>query len=198
MSISLNGKRVAILATDGVEQSELVEPRRALDESGATTTLISPARDRLQAFKHHDKGDKFKVDVHLRVANPEDYDALLLPGGVANPDALRMMPDAVVFVKSFGAEGKPIAAICHAPWVLVEADLVRGHTLTSWPSLKTDIRNAGGKWIDREVVLDGKLTTSRKPDDLPGFVREMIKSFAENGAAPAEKPSGLSHYALNR
>jgi protease I len=198
MSKSSDGKRIAILATDGVEQAELVEPRRARDESGATTTLISPARDRLQAFKHHDQGDKFKVDIQLRVANPADYDALLLPGGVANPDTLRTMPDAVMFVKSFGAEGKPIAAICHGPWMLVEADLVRGHSLTAWPSLKTDVRNAGGKWIDREVVQDGKLTTSRKPDDIPGFVREMLKSFAENGAAPAEKPSGLGHYATDR
>lgn len=179
MNKPLDGKKIAILSTDGVEQSELTEPRKALEKAGAKTELVSPnTNGKIQAMVHHDKGDKFDVDVELNAANPDDYDALVLPGGVANPDALRIIPEAVKFVRSFFDNHKPIAAICHGPWMLVEADIARGHTLTSWPSLKTDIRNAGGKWVDREVVQDGQLTTSRKPDDLPAFNREMLKSFA--------------------
>jgi protease I len=175
----LDGKKIAILSTDGVEQSELTEPRKALEKAGAKTELVSPnTNGKIQAMVHHDKGDKFDVDVELNAANPDDYDALVLPGGVANPDALRIIPEAVKFVRSFFDHHKPIASICHGPWMLVEADIARGHTLTSWPSLKTDIRNAGGKWVDKEVVQDGQLTTSRKPDDLPAFNREMLKSFA--------------------
>jgi protease I len=179
MNKTLDGKRIAILCTDGVEQSELTEPRKALDKAGATTELVSPnANRKVQAWVHHDKGDKFDVDVALNSADPDDYDAIVLPGGVANPDALRMIPEAVKFVRSFFENRKPIASICHGPWMLVEADIARGRTLTSWPSLKTDIRNAGGKWVDKEVVQDGQITTSRKPDDIPAFNREMLKSFA--------------------
>jgi protease I len=183
MAKPLEERKVAILLTDGVEQSELTEPRKALEEAGAQTDLISPADGRVQAMNHKEKGDTFKVDVALSAADPDDYDALLLPGGVANPDELRTKPAAVRFVKAVFAEGKPIAAICHGPWMLVEADVLRGHTLTSWPSLKTDIRNAGATWVDREVVEDGQLTTSRKPDDIPAFVRAMITSFTAAGAS---------------
>jgi protease I len=140
---------------------------------------VSPnTNGKIQAMVHDKKGDEFPVDVELSFAEPDDYDALVLPGGVANPDALRLIPEAVKFVRSFFDNHKPIAAICHGPWMLVEADIVRGRTLTSWPSLKTDVRNAGGKWVDKEVVQDGQLTTSRKPDDLPAFNREILKSFA--------------------
>jgi protease I len=182
MNKTLDGKKIAILCTDGVEQSELTEPRKALEEAGAKTELVSPnTNGNVQAWIHHDKGDKFDVDVELNSADPDDYDALVLPGGVANPDALRVIPEAVKFVRSFSDNRKPIASICHGPWMLIEADIARGHTLTSWPSLRTDIRNAGGKWVDKEVVQDGQITTSRKPDDIPAFNREMLKSFA--GAA---------------
>jgi protease I len=185
MGKSLKGTKVAILATDGVEQSELTEPRRALEEAGAKTELVSPVEGPIQAMNHKEKGDTFKVDVTLDTANPDDYDALLLPGGVANPDELRTEPKAVSFVKAIFDEGKPIAAICHGPWMLVEAGVVGGHTLTSWPSLKTDIHNAGGNWTDREVVRDGQLTTSRKPQDIPAFVREMLSAFAASDESQA-------------
>jgi protease I len=174
----LDGKKIAILLTNGVEQSEMTEPRKALEMAGAKTELISPAKGKIQAMNHKDKGDLFNVDVALESADPDHYDALLLPGGVANPDELRMVAQAVSFVRAIFDAGKPIASICHGPWLLVEADVVRGHTLTSWPSLKTDICNAGGTWADREVVQDGQLTTSRKPDDIPAFIREMLVSFA--------------------
>lgn len=184
MNKTLDGKKIAILCTDGVEQSELTEPRNALEKAGAQTELVSPKRNgKVQAMNHDEKGDKFNVDVELLSADPDDYDALVLPGGVANPDSLRAIPEAVKFVRSFFDHRKPIASICHGPWMLVEADIARGHTLTSWPSLKTDIRNAGGKWVDKEVVQDGLITTSRKPDDIPAFNREMLKSFA----GPAEE-----------
>ncbi|MGA2877884.1 MAG: type 1 glutamine amidotransferase domain-containing protein [Bryobacteraceae bacterium] len=179
MPNKLNGKRIAILATDGVEQVELTEPRKALDAAGAKTELVSPAKGKLQAWRHQDKGDQFPVDVELDAANPSNYDALLLPGGVANPDQLRTMPKAVHFVKSFFDEGKPVAAICHAPWMLAEAGVVHGKTLTSWPSLQTDLKNAGAKWVDREVVEDDGLVTSRKPDDLPAFNQKMVEVFSE-------------------
>ncbi len=175
----LAGKNIAILCTNGVEQSELVEPREALEKAGAQTDVVSPATTaQIQSSMYHEPGEKFAWDVALSWANPDDYDALVLPGGVANPDELRVIPEAVKFVRSFFESHKPIAAICHGPWMLVEADIARGHTLTSWPSLKTDICNAGGNWVDREVVQDGLLTTSRKPNDLPAFIREMLKSFA--------------------
>jgi len=179
MPHQLNGKRIAILATDGVEQVEMTEPRKALDAAGARTELISPAKGKLQAWQHLQKGDQFPVDVQLDVADPNNYDALVLPGGVANPDQLRMMPRAVEFVRSFFERDKPVAAICHAPWMLVEASVVRGRTVTSWPSLRTDLKNAGAKWVDREVVEDDGLVTSRKPDDLPAFNKKMLELFGQ-------------------
>jgi protease I len=178
MTRALEGKRVAILATDGVEQVELADVRKALDESGATTVLISPKADSIQAFKHHEKGDRFPVDMNLSAAKPSDFSALYLPGGVANPDALRMEPKAVQFVREFMAADKPVAAICHGPWLLVEADAVAGRKLTSWPSLKTDIQNAGGEWVDQAVCVDGDLITSRKPDDIPAFNKRILAEFS--------------------
>jgi protease I len=180
MAASLKGKRVAILVADGFEQSELAEPRKALDEAGAETVLVSPAEDRVQGWRHHEKGDMFAVDKNLDRANANDFDALLLPGGVANPDALRMTPKAVAFVRDFLKFGKPIAAICHGPWTLIEAEGVRGRTMTSWPSLKTDLKNAGARWVDEEVVTDENLVTSRKPADIPAFNRAMIEAFAKS------------------
>jgi len=187
MANKLSGKRIAILATDGVEQVELTEPRKALDAEGAKTQLVSPAKGEVQAWKHHDKGDKIPVDVPLDEANPRDYDALLLPGGVANPDQLRMLPKAVDFVRSFFDRNKPVAAICHAPWMLVEAGVVRGRTVTSWPSLQTDLKNAGAKWVDREVVEDEGLVTSRKPDDIPAFNKKMIELFSDDAQPEPQK-----------
>jgi protease I len=175
----LNGHRVAILATDGVEQVELTEPRKALDEAGATTLVVSPADGSIKGWQHDHWGDKIDVDIPLAEANADDFDALLLPGGVMNPDKLRQDERAVRFVQQFFESGKPIAAICHGPWLLVEADVVRNRTLTSWPSLKADITNAGGDWVDREVATDEGLVTSRKPDDIPAFNRKMIEEFSE-------------------
>ena len=175
----LNGKRVAILATDGVEQAELTEPRKALDDAGATTVVVSPKEGKIKAWQHGQWADEIPVDRKLSEASADDFDALLLPGGVMNPDRLRMDKQAVQFVKAFFQVGKPVAAICHGPWLLVEADVVRNRALTSWPSLQTDIRNAGGDWVDREVVTDMGLVTSRKPDDIPAFNRKMIEEFGE-------------------
>lgn len=174
----LQGKRVAILVADGFEQIEMTAPRKALDDSGAKTVLVSPESGQVKGWKSTDWGDKFTVDVSLDDAKPDQYDALLLPGGVMNPDKLRMNPKAVQFVKAFFDAGKPVAAICHGPWTLLEADVVRGRKLTSWPSLKTDIRNAGGTWTDSEVVEDRGLVTSRKPADIPVFNAKMIEQFA--------------------
>ncbi|MFY9909122.1 MAG: type 1 glutamine amidotransferase domain-containing protein [Candidatus Sulfotelmatobacter sp.] len=179
MANTLQGKRIAILATDGFEQSELIKPRQALDEAGARTQVVSPKEDKIKGWDIKDWGKNVPVDVPLKSANPSEYDALLLPGGVQNPDQLRMIPEAVEFVKHFVDQGKPIAAICHGPWMLVEADAVRGRTLTSWPSLKTDIRNAGGVWVDEQVILSNGVVTSRKPDDIPAFNREMIDLFSK-------------------
>jgi len=175
----LTGKRVAILATDGVEQVELTEPRKALDEAGAKTTLVSPKSGKIKGWQHDHWGEELKVDLALESANADTFDALLLPGGVMNPDQLRMNKQAVQFVRSFFDSGKPVAAICHAPWMLVEADVVSGRSVTSWPSLQTDLRNAGADWVNREVVTDQGLVTSRKPDDIPAFNRKMIEEFAE-------------------
>jgi protease I len=175
----LQGKKVAIIAADMVEQVELVEPRKALEEAGATTELISIKPGEIQGFNHFDPADKLKVDKTIDEADASDYDALMIPGGVGNPDQLRMDENVVSFVQEFFNSGKPIAAICHAPWVLVEAGIVRGRKLTSWPSLQTDIRNAGGNWVDQEVVVDQGLVTSRKPDDIPAFNKKMIEEFAE-------------------
>jgi deglycase len=175
----LNGKRVAILATDGVEQSELTQPRKALDDAGAQTTLISPKTGTIKAWQHDHWGDELRVDLPLEQADASTFDALLLPGGVMNPDRLRTNRHAVEFVQRFVTSGKPVAAICHGPWMLVEANGVRGRTVTSWPSLQTDIRNAGGEWVDREVVTDEGIVTSRKPDDIPAFNKKMVEEFAE-------------------
>jgi protease I len=175
----LNGMKVAILVADGFEQVEMAEPRKALDEAGAETLIVSPAKGQVQAWKHFDKADKFSVDVPLEKADAASFDALLLPGGVANPDQLRQLPQAVAFVRAFFDSGKPVAVICHGPWTLVEADVVRGRTITSWPSLKTDLKNAGAEWVDREVVVDDGLVSSRKPDDIPAFNRRMIEEFSK-------------------
>jgi protease I len=180
MANELTGKKVAFLmANEGIEQVELVEPRKAIEEAGAETDLIAPEGGMVQAFDHLDKADKFEVDVKAGDADVDDYDGLVLPGGVANPDQLRMDEDAVAFVRGFFEAGKPVAAICHAPWTLVEADVVDGRKLTSFPSLQTDIRNAGGEWVDEEVVTDSGLVTSRKPDDLPAFISKAIEEIAE-------------------
>lgn len=173
----LKGKRVAILVANGFEQSELMEPKKALDAAGAKTTIVSPEQKEVRGWADKNWGASVPVDVLLDAASVEQFDALLLPGGVMNPDTLRMNPRAVKFVKAFAESEKPIAAICHGPWTLVEADAVRGKTLTSWPSLKTDIRNAGGNWIDDEVVVDKNLVTSRKPADIPAFNRAMVTLF---------------------
>ena len=179
MSDALKNKRVAILATDGVEQAELLEPRKALEQAGAKTEVISPKDGKIKGWNHTDWGQEIPVDLNLKSADPNNYDALLLPGGVMNPDHLRMEPAAVRFVKSFFENAKSVAAICHGPWLLVEADVVKGRSLTSWPSLQTDIRNAGGQWTDQEVVTDQGLVTSRKPADIPAFNKKIIEEFAE-------------------
>ena len=174
----LDGMKVAILAAEGFEQAELLEPRKALEEAGAQTLVVSPAKGEVQGWKHFDKAEKVKVDVPLEQANASAFDALLLPGGVANPDQLRMQPRAVQFVREFFEAGKPVAVICHGPWTLIEAGVVRGRKLTSWPSLQTDLRNAGANWVDQEVVVDDGLVSSRKPQDIPAFNRKMIEEFA--------------------
>ena len=172
---SLEGKTIAFLvAPEGIEQVELTEPWQAVEQAGGTPQLLSTQSGKVQAFNHLDKADTFEVDAVVADADPASYDALVLPGGVANPDALRMDEDAMGFVRKFFADDKPVAAICHAPWALVEADVVRGRTVTSWPSLRTDLRNAGAEWVDREVVRDGNLVTSRNPGDLPAFNEELV------------------------
>ena len=175
----LDGKRIAILATDGVEEVELTKPRDALREAGAQAIVVSPKDGDIKAWQHDHWGNTIHVDLPLSRARAEDFDGLMLPGGVMNPDRLRIDDRAVNFVKGFFEQGKPVAAICHAPWLLVEADVVRGRSVTSWPSLETDIRNAGGDWVDREVVTDEGLVTSRKPDDIPAFNKKMVEEFAE-------------------
>jgi len=172
-------RQIAVLATDGFEQAELLEPVKALRAAGATVQVVSPKGGEIQGMIHHDVGQKTKVDLELAKARPEDFDALVLPGGVVNPDTLRINKEAVAFVKHFVTAKKPIAAICHGPWTLVEADGVRGRKVTSWPSLKTDLHNAGAEWVDQEVVVDGNLVTSRKPDDLPAFNRAFIGLLAK-------------------
>lgn len=183
---NLQGKRIAILATDGFEQVELLEPRKALDEAGAQTQVVSPKEGKIKGWNTKDWGKEVQVDISLKSAKPEEFDALLLPGGVMNPDHLRMDPQAVEFVKHFTDAGKPVAAICHGPWTLIEAGAVRGKTMTSWPSLKTDLRNAGANWVDKEVVADGTIVTSRKPDDIPAFNREMIRVFGQESRQQPE------------
>jgi protease I len=175
----LQGKTIAVIATDMVEQVELVEPRKALKDAGAETHLISLKPGEIQGFNHFDKADKFKVDKTIDEVDASNYDALMIPGGVGNPDQLRGDENVVAFVQELFEAGKPVAAICHGPWVLVEAGAVSGRKLTSWPTLQTDIRNAGGNWVDREVVVDQGLVTSRKPDDIPAFNKKMIEEFCE-------------------
>ncbi|HEX9160713.1 MAG TPA: type 1 glutamine amidotransferase domain-containing protein [Thermoanaerobaculia bacterium] len=183
MATELNGRRIAILATDGFEQIELTSPREAFEKAGAKCVVISPKSGEIQGFKHYDKADKIKVDLELSKANASDFDAVLLPGGVINCDALRIEKRAQQFVQEIDRAGKPITVICHGPWLLVSAGLVKGRAMTSWPTLQDDIRNAGGNWQDREVVRDRNWVSSRKPDDLPAFNKAIVELVAE---APAK------------
>ena len=185
MAQNLKGVNVAILATDGFEQSELMEPRRALDEAGASTEVVSLKSGEIKGWNHKEWGGSVAVDKTIESAEAKNYDALLLPGGVMNPDRLRMDAKAVGFVKAFFDAKKPVAAICHGPWTLIEAGAAKNRTLTSWPSLKTDIENAGGSWVDQETVVDGNVVTSRNPKDIPAFNREMSKLFASGRKNPA-------------
>ena len=178
MSQQLKGKNIAILVTNGFEQVEMTKPRQAFNDAGANTYLISPAGETVRGWNHFDKADSFKVDLPLDKADPDSYDALLLPGGVPNPDQLRTNKTAIKFIKSFCDTNKPVAAICHGPWTLIEADAVKGKKITSWSSLKTDLKNAGANWVDQEVVVDGNLVTSRNPDDIPAFIDKAIALFA--------------------
>jgi protease I len=189
MAGELQSKRIAVLmANEGVEQIELTEPVRALREAGAEVELLAPESGEIQAFEHLDKSDTFPVDREISKADPGDYDGLVLPGGVANPDLLRMDEQAVTFVRTFFESGKPVGAICHAPWMLIEAGIAGGRRLASWPSLKTDIQNAGGTWVDEECVVDGGLVTSRKPDDLPAFNAKLIEALGEGSSRePAQE-----------
>ena len=179
MADKLQGKRVAFLATDMVEQIELTEPWKAVKDAGGTPELVSLKEGEIQGFNHYDKADTFKVDRTVEEARAEDYDALVIPGGVGNPDTMRTDENAVQLVRDFFEQGKPVGVICHGPWMLVEAGVVRGRKITSWPSLQTDIRNAGGDWVDQEVVVDDGLVTSRKPDDLPAFNEKIVEEFCE-------------------
>jgi protease I len=186
----LDGKRIAFLATDGVEQIELVEPLKAVKNEGAEVDLISLKKGEFQGFEHLDKGKTFTADKTAADVSADDYDGLVLPGGVANPDFLRSDKDAVAFVRAFIDAKKPVGAICHGPWTLVEADVIKGRTLTSWPSLQTDIRNAGAEWVDEEVHVDHGLVTSRKPDDIPAFNAKIVEEFAEGRHEQAPEPAG--------
>jgi protease I len=179
MDKKLTGKKVAILVTDGFEQVEMTQPRNALEEAGAETKIVSLKSGQIQGMHHADKGEKFDVDLTLEQAKPDEFDALMIPGGLMNPDQLRSSPEALEFTRHFFREGKPVAAICHGPWVLIDAGVVRGRTLTSWPAIKTDVRNAGGNWVNEEVAVDNGLVTSRKPDDIPAFNKKMIEEFCE-------------------
>jgi deglycase len=176
---NLNGLKVAILIENGFEQVEMTEPRKALDQAGAQTSIVSPRRDRVRGWNFADWGEEFPVDVNLDRAEARDFDALLLPGGVMNPDTLRMQPNAVAFVRAFFDARKPVAVICHGPWTVIEAGAARGRRIASWPSLKTDLRNAGAEWVDEQVVIDGDLVSSRKPDDIPAFNGAMIDVFSK-------------------
>jgi len=188
MKTKLNGKRVAILVADGFEQVELTKPREALDKAGAQTKIVSPAGEKVCGWDEKDWGKSLRVDVPLKKANPADFDALLLPGGVMNPDKLRLEPKAIEFVRSFFDGGKPVAAICHGPWTIIDAGAADGKRMTSYPSIKTDLKNAGAEWVDEPVVVDNGLVTSRKPADIPAFNRKMIEEFAE-GTHPQETES---------
>ena len=179
---NLQGLKVAILIENGFEQVEMTEPRKALDQVGASTAVVSPRSQRVRGWNFSDWGEEFAVDVPLDQADPQDFDALLLPGGVMNPDTLRMQPPAVDFVKAFFDADKPVAVICHGPWTIIETGAARGRRIASWPSLKTDLRNAGAEWVDQEVVIDGNLVSSRKPDDIPAFNRAMLDVFSDRRA----------------
>jgi protease I len=189
----LIGKRVAVLVCSGFEQAELIEPRTALEDEGAIVDVVSPEAARVRAWKMTDWGRSIRVDVPLAEANANRYDALLLPGGVMNPDRLRLVPAALAFVRAFAEAGKPIAAICHGPWTLIDAGLVRGKKMTSWPSLQTDLRNAGATWVDQEVVRDGKLLTSRKPKDIPAFSRGLVE-LLEHAVRPDMHPGAQARW----
>ena len=188
MTKQLKDMKVAILVDDLFEQAELAEPKKALEQAGATVHIVSPKGPQVTGMKHHDKGDRFAVDVPLDQARPEDYDGLVLPGGVANADALRLDARAQAFARAIDEAGKPLAVVCHGPWLLISAGLVSGRTLTSWPSLQDDLRNAGATWVDREVVSDGNWTSSRKPADLPAFARTFIEALRH---APARQPDAM-------
>jgi protease I len=190
MASKLDGKKVAILVADGFEQVEMTKPREALDQAGAETKIVSLKPGKIQGMHHMEKGDKFDVDLVLDDARPDEFDALMVPGGLFNPDALRSNEDALNFARHFFAAGKPVAAICHGPQVLISADLVRGRKMTSWPAIKVDMHNAGARWVDEEVVVDNGLVTSRKPDDIPAFNKKMIKEFCE-GRHPAMMKVGV-------
>ena len=198
MAGELSGKRVAILATDGVEQVELERPREALERAGAETQVVSPSDRKVRAWQHDHWGDEIAVDVPLQKATADGFDALLIPGGVMSPDKLRMNDRAVDLVRSFFQQTKPVAAICHGPWMLVEANVVNGRQVTSWPSLETDLENAGANWVDREVVVDHGLITSRKPDDIPAFNAKMIEEFAEGEHAEQKRSVRPRHEAVMR
>jgi len=189
MADKLSGKKVAILAADGFEEVELTKPKKALEEAGARTSVVSIKSGKIQGMNHADKGETVAVDLKLDDAKPQDFDALMIPGGLMNPDTLRSTAAALEFVRHFFHEGKPVAAICHAPWVLIDAGVIRGRTVTSWPAIQTDVRNAGGNWVDQEVVVDNGLVTSRKPDDIPAFNEKMIEEFCEGRHAPSTTPS---------
>jgi protease I len=182
---NLNGKKVAILVADGFEQVELTDPRKALDAAGAKTLIVSPSEGKVKGWKHTEWGDELPVDVPLGQAKAEDFDALLLPGGVMNPDKLRRKPEALKFVKAFFDAGKPVGAICHGPWTLIDAGVAKGRKMTSYETIQSDLKNAGVNWVDQEVVVDGNLVTSRKPDDIPAFNRALVEVFAR-----AEVPAG--------
>lgn len=181
MADSIANRKIAVLATDGVEQAELTEPVKALKQAGAKVTVVAPKGGQIQGMNHAEKGDKLSVDAELSAVSPDQFDALVLPGGVANPDTLRIDEKAVAFVRHFVESGKPIGAICHGPWTLIEAGGVKGRRMTSWPSLKTDLRNAGADWVDETCVVDGTLVTSRKPDDIPAFNQHILEVFARAG-----------------
>lgn len=195
---SLKGKKIAILTTEGFEESELLKPRAALDAAGATTQVVSPKKGEIKAWAESNWGRSVKVDVALEAAKPEDYDGLLLPGGVLNPDKLRMQPKAVEFVRAFFDAGKPVAAICHGPQTLIEADVVRGRRMTSYPSVKKDLMNAGADWVDEPVVVDNGLVTSRKPDDIPQFNAKMIEEFTEGRHTPQHAGTGTDSASFRR
>jgi protease I len=193
MADELQGKTIAFLATTGVEQAEYTEPRKAVEAAGAKAELISLEEGEVQAHQHLEKGDTFTADHAVKDADPDRYDALVLPGGVANPDFLRADEDAVRFTRAFFEAGKPVGVICHGPWTLVEADVVRGRRITSWPSLQTDLRNAGAEWVDEEVVVDNGLVSSRKPDDLPAFCAKIVEEFAEGVHEEQREKTGAAH-----